>query len=183
MSFMYSMAVDDAYARTFLKRFTQSRFRYHRLVFIAVSLLSLLGSLAFFAVVDPGLLPSLLRTMAVMLLPAVMILAILAPLLRARQVKRIVAAASGGASVTLSDEGISTTSASSQSRTQWSAYDHALRYDDGLMLMRMKNLPILWLPDRSLVDASPDEVTSFVAKILPLSERGRQVAKRASHQI
>jgi len=103
-----------------------------------------------------------------MMLPAGMLLAVLVPLLRARQVKRIVAAMRGGASVTLSEEGISTTSASRQSRADWSAYDHVLRYDDGLMLMHMKNLPILWLPDCSLVDASPGDVTSLITRKLPL---------------
>ena len=57
----------------------------------------------------------------------------------------------------------------SQSHAEWSAYDHALRYVDGLMLMRMKNLPMLWLPDSSLVNGSPEEVASFVAKRLRLN--------------
>jgi hypothetical protein len=168
MSFTYRMEIDEAYARTFLKRFTQLRFRHIRIVAIAICLFSLGGSLAFFALQDPAVLPMLLRTMAFTLLPAVLILALLVPLLRSRQVKRIVAAAKGGVSVTLSEVGISSTSANSESRTDWSAYDHVLRYDDGLMFMRMKNLPTLWLPDHSLVDASPEAVTSFVGKRLPL---------------
>ena len=168
MSFTYSMSVDEAYARTFLKRFRQSRFRYLHTVTIVVCLLSLIGPLTFFALKDPATFHSLLRRMAIMMLPAGMLLAVLVPLLRARQVKRIVAAMRGGASVTLSEEGISTTSASRQSRADWSAYDHVLRYDDGLMLMHMKNLPILWLPDCSLVDASPEDVTSLITRKLPL---------------
>ena len=171
MSFTYSVEVDEAYARTLLKRLTQ-RFRNIRNVAIALGFVSLGGALTFFAFQDPAVLQMLLRTMSVTLLPAGLMLAVLAPLLRSRQVKRMVAAAKGGMSVTLSEVGISSTSAHSASRMDWSAFEHVLRYDDGLMFMRIKNLPMLWLPDRSLVDASPEEVTSFVGKMLPLKHVG-----------
>ena len=167
MSCTYRMVVDEAYARTFLKRFTQSRSPYLRIGAIAFGLLSLLGTWLFFAIEDPAGLPIISRTIAYTLLPMVVVVAVIVPLIRARQIKRIVAAAKGGASVTLSENGISTIMESSQTHAQWSAYDHALRYKDGLMLMHMKKLPILWLPDSSLIDASPEEVRSLVTKMLP----------------
>jgi hypothetical protein len=162
------MVVNEAYARTFLKRFTQSRSPYLNIGATAFGLLSLIGTWLFFAIEDPATIPMISRTMAYTVLPMAVILAALVPLIRARQIKRIVAAAKGGASVTLSEDGISTIMESSQSHEQWSAYDHALRYKDGVMLMHMKKLPSLWLPDSSLIDASPEEVTSLVTKMLPL---------------
>jgi len=169
MSYTYRMAVDKAYARTYVKRVTRSRSPYLHIVAIAMTLAGLLGPSAFFAIEDSAFLPIFLRSMAYTFLPVGLVVAVLVTLLRARQIQRIVAAARGGASVTLSEEGISTAMEDSQSRAEWSAYDHALRYGDGLMLMRMKNLPMLWLPDSSLVNGSPEEVASFVAKSLRLN--------------
>ena len=163
------MAVDKPYARTFVKRFTQARSPYLRIGAIAIALLGLIVPSVFFAIEDPAFLLTFLRSMAYALLPFWLVVAALVTLLRARQIQRIVSAAKGGASVTLSEVGISTSTDNSESHAEWSAYDHALRYDDGVMLMRMKNLPMLWLPDSSLVDGSPEEVTSFVAKRLRLN--------------
>lgn len=168
MSFTYRIAVDEAYARTFLKRSAHARSPYLHIGAIAFSLLALVGSVVYIGVQEPAAVPDVLRAMAYIIVPWCILLLVALPLIRARQVKRIVIAAKGGASVSLSEEGIETASQNSESRSAWSAYNHALRYHDGLMLLHMRRLPGLWLPDSSLANASPEEVTSFVAKRPPL---------------
>ena len=62
---------------------------------------------------------------------------------------------------TLSEEGVSASDAMAQSKIAWGAYPCAVRFCDGLMLLRTR-LHRVWLPDSALHGATPDEVTKLV---------------------
>jgi hypothetical protein len=61
----------------------------------------------------------------------------------------------------LSEEGISIEGPLAQSKEAWSLYPRALRFSDGILLMRSERSR-LWLPDSALHGASPKEVTDLV---------------------
>ena len=63
--------------------------------------------------------------------------------------------------VTVADSGISAKGVHTSGTWQWSAYPQAVRFADGLLLLRRG--VIRWLPDSGLVQGNPAEVTEMVA--------------------
>jgi len=61
---------------------------------------------------------------------------------------------------TLSEEGVSIQQEIAQTKLAWSYYLRAVRYADGLLLMR--GMTRLWLPDSALDGATPKEATDLV---------------------
>jgi hypothetical protein len=63
---------------------------------------------------------------------------------------------------TLTDEGVRVSVLSRENLTAWPKYKSAVRYADGIMLLR--NGVIWWLPDLSLATGAPQDVVLFVGK-------------------
>jgi hypothetical protein len=61
----------------------------------------------------------------------------------------------------LSEEGISASHATAQSTIAWETWPRAVRFRDGMMLLRTR-FHRVWLPDSALQGATPDEVTQLV---------------------
>ena len=67
---------------------------------------------------------------------------------------------------TLADSGGTIQQHSSETRFPWSTYVRAVRFPDGILLLRKG--AIRWLPDRSLETGSSDEAMALVRSKLPL---------------
>src|SRR5260221_10181031 len=61
----------------------------------------------------------------------------------------------------VSDRGIEIESEAWRKSTEWATYEKAVRYDDGLMLLRRG--VINWLPDFGLIGAAPIDVLGLVS--------------------
>jgi hypothetical protein len=60
----------------------------------------------------------------------------------------------------LSDDGILVNGPLARADMKWQLYPRAVRFPDGIMLLRPRFL--CWLPDSALVDASPADATALV---------------------
>ena len=63
--------------------------------------------------------------------------------------------------VTVADSGISAKGAHTSGTWEWAAYPQAIRFADGLLLLRRG--VIRWLPDSGLIQSNPAAVTELVA--------------------
>jgi hypothetical protein len=68
--------------------------------------------------------------------------------------------------VTLSEGGIHGAGPTATTELDWQAYSRAVRYADGIMLIRKGS--IRWLPDAALQDPVPDVAIKLVSSKLPL---------------
>jgi hypothetical protein len=75
--------------------------------------------------------------------------------------QRFLARAEFGAemTVTMSERGLSASGPHAQSNWDWAAYPDAVRYPDGILLMRRG--VIRWLPDSALVVGTPEDVIAL----------------------
>jgi hypothetical protein len=62
--------------------------------------------------------------------------------------------------VTLSDAGLAASGPNVKGRWEWAAYPSAVRYADGILLLRRG--AIRWLPDGAIQDATPAQATALV---------------------
>jgi hypothetical protein len=69
--------------------------------------------------------------------------------------------------LTLSEDGVSVSDAITQSKIAWEAYPRAVRFHDGMMLLRTR-FHRIWLPDSALQGATPQEVAELVRSRVPL---------------
>lgn len=67
--------------------------------------------------------------------------------------------------VTLSDSGIHGDGPAATTQLAWQAYSRAVRYSDGIMLLRRGS--IRWLPDAALHESTPESATKLVSAKLP----------------
>jgi hypothetical protein len=83
-------------------------------------------------------------------------------LTKALLLKRLSRSLSSGVetTITLSDDGLAVSNPHIQSRVKWSVYPRSARFPDGILLMRAG--AIVWLPDASLENSSPQLATSLV---------------------
>jgi hypothetical protein len=64
------------------------------------------------------------------------------------------------ATITMSPDGLVASGHHVQSKSAWAAYPRAVRYSDGILLLRAG--VIRWLPDSALTLGSPDDATTLV---------------------
>lgn len=64
------------------------------------------------------------------------------------------------ATVSMSEAGLVATGRHAQGKWDWAAYPGAVRYSDGIMLLRRG--VIRWLPDSALIVGAPEEATALV---------------------
>lgn len=72
--------------------------------------------------------------------------------------------------VSLSDDGISVTGRHAKSELQWAAYPEAVRFTDGILLLR-KGV-IRWLPDAAIQEGTPQDATALVQSKTELRRKG-----------
>jgi len=63
-------------------------------------------------------------------------------------------------SFVLSEQGIHMAGPLGEGTVKWPVYPRAVRYDDGIMLLRPR--VICWLPDKALQGSTPEEATHLV---------------------
>ncbi|SRR6266404_1726141 len=72
------------------------------------------------------------------------------------------------ASVTMSEAGLSASGPHVQGKWNWAAYPSAVRYPDGIMLLRRG--VIRWLPDSALLVGTPEDATALARSRSALRE-------------
>jgi len=72
------------------------------------------------------------------------------------------------ASITMSETGLSASGPDIQGKWAWAAYPNAVRYADGIMLLRRG--VIRWLPDSALLVGTPEDATAIARSSSSLRE-------------
>ena len=152
----YRLVFDSTYCRQMIGRYYRQRpFIVRPLAqFIVLAVLSLLAWLAVLGPHGSWAMPVIL---ALCLCVAGPVLVKMGVLLRMRSRANFGTAFE----VTVSDSGISASGAQTSGRWEWPAYPEAVRFPDGLLLLRRG--VIRWLPDSGVVQGSPAEATEIVS--------------------
>ena len=156
----YRIVCNPQYCRVLLDRFNRQRSIWARPLFQCV----LMPLLPFLAWSDAKRTASDLRAafgwMTLLFIGIAVLVYVLAPsIILKRLNRRDLAGKEIGYS--LSVEGVSVVGPSAQGRMDWSVYPHAVRFSDGIMLLRRG--VICWLPDIALQSGSPAEATELVS--------------------
>lgn len=83
--------------------------------------------------------------------------------------RRLVRAARPDETITtkLDESGVALTGPQSTATIQWSAYERAVRFPDGIVLLQGRVM-MRWLPDVGLVEGTPQQATDLVQSKVPL---------------
>ena len=152
----YRLVFDSTYCRQMIGRYYRQRPLIIRPVGQFV-LLSMLFLLAWLVVIGPhgsGVMPVIIG----------LCLCVVGPfLVKWGVLLRMRSRANFGSAfeVTVADTGISASGTHTTGKWEWPAYPEAVRFSDGLLLMRRG--VIRWLPDSGLVQGSPAEATKIVS--------------------
>ena len=153
----YKYVFDTAYCRAVISRFHRQRPFYLRLNFqfaaIALVMLAWFSTLA---------VQHSLRSLLISACVTAAVIVGFMFLVRATAMTKLRGTREFGKEVTiaLSDEGLEAMGPNGHSSVKWSAYPHAVRFPDGILLRR--GGAIRWLPDSALEEGSLQEVLALI---------------------
>ena len=156
MEVTYNFSIDETYYRTLIDRYYRQRPFVFRLP-IQFGILAVAGAAAFgFLIIAP-----LATRVVFALVIAASIFFGGVAITRWGIFQRFRYRADYGsmASVTMSEAGLSASGRHVQGKWDWAAYPSAVRYPDGIMLLRRG--VIRWLPDSAIVVGKPEDATAL----------------------
>ncbi len=158
--YTYSLTLDESYFRALIARYYQQRSFLFKPEWQAAIAGAVLLAALLFVPVDGN------RATFVFLMALLYAVAALGGVAAIRvlvyQKFRYTSYFGRDSTTTLTDEGVKVGMSSGSSLTAWSKYHSAVRYPDGIMLLRRG--VIWWLPDRSLAAGTAQDVVQFVSK-------------------
>ncbi len=170
MSLTYEIVVDFPYLQAALARFRKQRpKRVRQWISLVVTLVVIVGAWGYAAYTHAPW-EFVVRLGAICgvggMLGGGLIAAMFARIYARRRLQQA-AQAYETSTVVMHEGGLTFTSPNATANVKWSAYERAVRFPDGIMLLKGR-VTSRWLPDKSLKEGTSQQATDLVASKLPI---------------